>query len=273
MFGVCGRLFFRLLRREVASLVELDDGSVWVANKQGSQTAEFERTGDLGVLLPEERAKGVDRKYTDPVNLRADDSLHARISANLAAHERSIEPDPSLRPAAVAMTIVADRAGEACFVITRRVTSLRTHSGQWALPGGRIDEGEDPAGAALRELDEEVGLSCPSDRVLGLLDDYPTRSGFRITPVVVWAGNDVVLTPNPDEVAEVHRVPIGGLDAPGIPKLSDLEESDRPVLSVRILGQDIFAPTAAVIFQFREVAIHGRPTRVSHYDQPFFAWR
>lgn len=207
------------------------------------------------------------------MSLRADETLRARIAANLAAHERSSEPDPSLRPAAVAMTVVADEAGDACFVITRRVSSLRNHSGQWALPGGRIDEGEDPASAALRELDEEVGLSCAAERVLGLLDDYPTRSGFRITPVVVWAGRDAVLTPNPDEVAVAHRVPIAGLDAPGIPKLFDLAESDRPVLSVRILGQDIFAPTAAVIFQFREVAIHGRDTRVAHYDQPFFAWR
>ena len=205
--------------------------------------------------------------------LRADDTLRAQITANLTAHERLAEIEPSLRPAAVAMTVVANQGGEACFVITRRVSSLRDHSGQWALPGGRIDEGEDPACAALRELDEEVGLRFGTDRVLGLLDDYPTRSGFRITPVVVWAGGDAILTPNPNEVAEAHRVPIAGLDEPGIPKLFDLEESDRPVLSVRILGQDIFAPTAAVIFQFREVAIHGRNTRVAHYDQPLFAWR
>lgn len=153
------------------------------------------------------------------------------------------------------------------------MSSLRNHSGQWALPGGRIDEGEDPIDAALRELEEEVALRRDRSSVLGLLDDYPTRSGFRITPVVVWAGGDVALVANPEEVAEVHRVPIAGLDAPGIPKLFDLDVSDRPVLSVRILGQDIFAPTAAVIFQFREVAIHGRDTRVAHYDQPPFAWK
>jgi len=205
--------------------------------------------------------------------LRADDRLRAQIATNLGAHDRSAELDPSLRPAAVAVTIVANAVGEACFVITRRVATLRNHSGQWALPGGRIDEGEDPAGAALRELEEEVGLQCPRDRVLGLLDDYPTRSGFRITPVVVWAGLDVVLRPNPREVAEAYRVSIKGLDAPGIPKLFNIEQSDRPVLSVRILGQDIFAPTAAVVFQFREVAIHGRDTRVANYEQPLFAWR
>ena len=205
--------------------------------------------------------------------LRADDSLRAQITENLGTHERFEDPDPSLRPAAVAVTVVANAIGEACFVITRRVSTLRNHSGQWALPGGRIDQGEDPAGAALRELDEEVGVLCRRDRVLGLLDDYPTRSGFRITPVVIWAGQDVVLRPNPLEVAEVYRVPIRGLDAPGIPKLFDIEQSDRPVLSVRILGQDIFAPTAAIVFQFREVAIHGRETRVAGYDQPLFAWR
>ncbi len=205
--------------------------------------------------------------------LRADETLRSRIAANLAAHERSFATDPALRPAAVAVAVLADDLGEACFVITRRVQSLRRHSGQWALPGGRIDRGEDAPTAALRELDEEVGLDCSPDRVLGMLDDYPTRSGFVITPVIVWAGTEEPLRPNPKEVAEAYRVPIASLDAPGIPKLFHLEESERPVLSVRVLDQDIFAPTAAVVFQFREVAIHGRGTRVSHFDQPKFAWR
>jgi len=187
--------------------------------------------------------------------LKADERLRTRIQRNLDTHERSVERMPGLRPAAVAMTLVADHDDRACFVITRRVSTLREHSGQWALPG------------------EEVGLRLGRERVLGLLDDYPTRSGFRITPVVVWAGGPVDLVPNPEEVAEAHRPRIEDLDAPGIPKLFDLGLGDHPVLSVRIFDQDIFAPTAAVIYQFREVAIHGRGTRVAHYDQPPFAWK
>jgi 8-oxo-dGTP pyrophosphatase MutT (NUDIX family) len=205
--------------------------------------------------------------------LKADERLRARIQRNLDSHARAVERRSDLRPAAVALTVVADRDDHACFVITRRVSTLRKHSGQWALPGGRIDEGEDAVGAALRELEEEVGLRLGDDHVLGLLDDYPTRSGFRITPVVVWGGGPVELVPNPGEVAEAYRPRIADLDAPGIPKLFDLGVSDRPVLSVRIFDQDIFAPTAAVIYQFREVGVHGRDTRVAHYDQPPFAWR
>ncbi len=91
-------------------------------------------------------------------------------------------------------------------LLTRRAAGLRSHRGQWALPGGRCDEGETPVVAALRELHEELGLELGPDDVLGLLDDYPTRSGYLITPVVVWAAKGAVITPNPDEVASVHRI-------------------------------------------------------------------
>ena len=208
-----------------------------------------------------------------PVALPLDDRLRQRIKANLQAHDRAVHEDSTLRPAAVAVALVADGDAEACFVITRRALSLRNHGGQWALPGGGLEEGEDARAAALRELREEVGLDRSQRDVLGLLDDYPTRSGFLITPVVVWGGADAILVPNPGEVAVVHRVPIADLDAPGVPRLHRIDESDRPVLSVRVLDGEVFAPTAAVLFQLREVAVHGRGTRVSHYEQPVFAWR
>lgn len=150
---------------------------------------------------------------------------------------------------------------------------MRDHAGQWALPGGRLEPGETSSQAALREMSEEVGLELPSARVLGLLDDYPTRSGFAITPVVVWGGAGADLQPDPTEVAEVYEVPIERLEAPGVPRLRRIPESNRPVISIALLGTHIHAPTAAILFQLREVAIRGRSTRVAHYEQPVFAWK
>jgi 8-oxo-dGTP pyrophosphatase MutT (NUDIX family) len=86
-------------------------------------------------------------------------------------------------------------AGGAAFVLCRRASRLSSHAAQWALPGGRVDPGETPEEAALRELDEELGVRPRDSSVLGLLDDYPTRSGYVITPVVVWGGGELELRP------------------------------------------------------------------------------
>jgi 8-oxo-dGTP pyrophosphatase MutT (NUDIX family) len=182
-------------------------------------------------------------------------------------------PPDGRRAAAVAVVLLPDDEGRACLLLTKRVPKLRAHAGQWALPGGRVDPGETAEAAALRELSEEVGLTRGADAVLGQLDDYGTRSGFIITPVVVWGGPDVALEPNPDEVASVHRVPLAELDRPGVPRLISIPESDRPVIQLPLLGTLIHAPTAAVVFQAREVVVHGRPTRVDHFEQPVWAWR
>jgi 8-oxo-dGTP pyrophosphatase MutT (NUDIX family) len=202
-----------------------------------------------------------------------DEALRARVRANLDRFERqSIAPD-GRRPAAVAVVLLADDEGRACFLLTRRTATLRAHARQWALPGGRIDAGETPEVAALRELREEVGLGLEPASVLGLLDDYGTRSGFIITPVVAWAGERVELAPNPAEVAHVYRVPLAELDKPDVPRLISIPESDRPVIQVPVLSSLIHAPTAAVIYQVREVAVHGRSTRVAHFEQPTWAWK
>ena len=202
-----------------------------------------------------------------------DEALKARVKANLAGFSRqSIAPD-GRRLAAVAAVLLPDDDGRACFLLTRRTATLRDHARQWALPGGRLDAGESSEAAALRELREEVGVALDASAVLGLLDDYGTRSGFIITPVVVWAGERTELAPNPAEVAHVYRVPLADLDKPDVPRLITIPESDRPVIQVPLLSSLIHAPTAAVLYQMREVAVHGRPTRVAHFEQPTWAWK
>lgn len=112
------------------------------------------------------------------------------------------------------------------------------------------------------------------ESVIGMLDDYPTRSGFRITPVVVWGGDAGALVPDPREVDQVYLIPLADLLNPGIPHLEP-GPGDHPILSAPLatLGHHVFAPTAAMLYQFREAALLGKPTRVSHYDQPAFAWK
>jgi 8-oxo-dGTP pyrophosphatase MutT (NUDIX family) len=149
---------------------------------------------------------------------------------------------------------------------------LRAHRNQWALPGGRCDKGETPAAAALREMHEEVGLDLEADAVLGLLDDYPTRSGYLITPVVVWGGNGAKLRPNAAEVASVHRIALADIVKPEAFDFVMIPESARRVVRVRIGRNLIHAPTAAVIYQFGEL-LAGRTTRVADLEQPVFAWR
>jgi mutator protein MutT len=216
-----------------------------------------------------------------------DESLRGRIVGHLRGFQaRAADPGPH-RVAAVAVAVVEEGGGarvcgvpapdgwsrEAAILATRRAEHLRAHAGQWALPGGRVDPGETAEQAALRELAEEVGLVLGPDAVLGRLDDYATRSGFVITPVVVWAGEARSLAPNAAEVASVHRIPVRELMREDAPMLEVLDDAEHPALRMPIGTSWIAAPTAAVLYQFRELCIAGRPTRVAHFEQPVFARR
>jgi 8-oxo-dGTP pyrophosphatase MutT (NUDIX family) len=164
-------------------------------------------------------------------------------------------------------------AGGAAFLLCRRASRLSRHAGQWALPGGRLDDGESPLDAALRELDEELGLRLDADSVVGWLDDYPTRSGYVISPVVLWGGADPNLEPAPDEVFAVYRVGLQAL-LDSEPRFISIPESDRPVLQLPLGNDLIHAPTAAILFQLRQVGLLGRSgERVDQLEQPVFAWR
>lgn len=194
------------------------------------------------------------------------------LTEAIAALDRRSLPLAGRKAAAVALVVV-DTGDESGLVLTKRSARLRAHAGQWALPGGRVDAGESVEDAARRELHEELGLLVDDTAVIGLLDDYATRSGYRMTPVVVWAGaSDTRLVPNPHEVASVHVVPMSTLAAVE-PIFVTIPESAAPVIQLPMLGSHIHAPTAAVVYQFRDLALHGRVTRVDHLEQPVFAWR
>jgi 8-oxo-dGTP pyrophosphatase MutT (NUDIX family) len=198
------------------------------------------------------------------------DPSRASITARLADFPRTEASLEGRKAAAVAVALVEDDGGVGV-LLTRRAARMRAHAGQWALPGGRTDGGESSVDAARREMHEELGVLVAADAVLGLLDDYPTRSGYVITPVVLWAGRVGDLTPNPDEVASVHVIPLADVDVDA--RFIAIEESDAPVIQLPLFGTYVHAPTAAVLHQFREVGLHGRSTRVAHYEQPVFAWR
>jgi mutator protein MutT len=192
------------------------------------------------------------------------------MSAALAGFARVSIELGDRRAAAVAVAVV-ERDGVVGVPLTRRASGLRAHPGQWALPGGRIDPGETPVVAAVRELHEEVGIEVSESAYVGLLDDYATRSGYVITPVVLWCGPVERITANPAEVASVHLASLDQLDVE--PRFIRIPESQAPVIQLPLFGDLVHAPTAAVLHQFREVALNGRSTRVAHFEQPVFAWR
>ena len=215
-----------------------------------------------------------------------DQALGDMIARNLDQHDVAELNHRGRKHAAVAFTLVdcsapANMANipfsaiareQAAYILTTRATRLSSHAGQRAFPGGRVDSGESVEQAALRELDEEVGLKLDSSNVLGRLDDYATRSGYVISPVVVWGGSDVDLVPNPGEVDQIHRIPLAELLREDAPILETIVESEHPVLKMPLGDEWFAAPSAAIAYQFREVALLGRSTRVAHYEQPYFAW-
>lgn len=120
--------------------------------------------------------------------------------------ERAVRPDGPFRPAAVLAAVTeGERPG---FLFIHRPSNMRSHPGQVAFPGGKIDHGESPTEAALREAWEELDIHERDVTVIGESDLYLTASGFAITPVLAVVPPDIAITPNPTEVAQWFEAPV-----------------------------------------------------------------
>jgi 8-oxo-dGTP pyrophosphatase MutT (NUDIX family) len=194
--------------------------------------------------------------------------IRATIERNLERFERRETTSPQTA-AAVAIVILMD-GGVPIVPIFQRPQEMRRHAGQMALPGGRLHTGEGPEDCALRELAEELGVSAATSDVLGRLDDFDTRSGFTITPVVVWSGADAAsLHPSKAEVARLFLV--GGPELRQAVAAASQRPPDK--FSLRLSEIEVFAPTAAMLYQFSEVALDGRSCRVADFHQPLWTHR
>jgi 8-oxo-dGTP pyrophosphatase MutT (NUDIX family) len=192
--------------------------------------------------------------------------LRDTMAANLRDFSR-VRSTGSLTAAAVAIAVM-EGDGAPCVPIFQRTSNMSRHAGQMALPGGRLHEGESAEECAMRELHEELGLIVSPKDVIGLLDDFDTRSGFTITPVVIWTDAETAtLKPSKFEVAKLYVI--------AIPELRAAVSAAGPgrAFSLRLERVEVFAPTAAILYQFSEAALDGRETRVSDFYQPPFTHR
>lgn len=195
------------------------------------------------------------------------EALRARIESHLAGFERRALEVGDRRHAAVAIVLSPTDAGPA-YLLTRRALHMRRGAGNYALPGGNVDPGEDAIDAALRETHEELGVRLEREAALGLLDDFVTLGGHVVTPVVLWSPAPLTITPNPEEVHDAWFVPLSDLDHPRAPRREAHPNGGPSILRMFSRGSWINPPTAAWLYQFREVCLHGRPCRTDAIGQP-----
>jgi 8-oxo-dGTP pyrophosphatase MutT (NUDIX family) len=171
-----------------------------------------------------------------------------------AGHAHEIElladamaPPDDLRQAAV-LIAVTDRP-EPGVLLTHRPETMRSHAGQAAFPGGKLDSGEDAVAAALREAEEELGLDRRQVRVIGTSDPFRTRTGFDIAPVLAVVPPDLPLVPNPAEVSEWFEPPLAFLLDPAnqVRRTVEWEGAPRTYFEIQWQRHRIWGVTAAIV--------------------------
>jgi 8-oxo-dGTP pyrophosphatase MutT (NUDIX family) len=198
------------------------------------------------------------------------DALRALIRGHLGAFARRAG-GAGERRAAVAVTVLGVDTEPRVLVLKRAARGL--NAGQWALPGGKLEPGEDAVAGALRELEEEAGIRADGGHVAGLLDDYVTASGFCITPVVVLAPPGVRPRRNAREVQSLHPIALARLLADDVPRWRPTAGGGRLLQMPLRHDMVVHAPTGAILLQFREVALRGAELRIDDLLQPEFTHR
>ncbi|WP_431470232.1 CoA pyrophosphatase [Sphingosinithalassobacter sp. LHW66-3] len=159
------------------------------------------------------------------------------------------DDDPAVAAYPAAVLVAVTDGPQPGVILTRRTETLRTHAGQVAFPGGRIDSDEDAVAAALREAQEEIGLDPNRVEVIGTADRYRTVTGFEVTPVLSVVPPGLDLTPHEAEVAEVFEVPLSFLLDEANHKEGSLEWQGRErwYFEIHWEGRRIWGATAAMV--------------------------
>lgn len=193
--------------------------------------------------------------------------LQRAIAANMRRFKR-LRSERRLTPAAVAI-VVMQGPDQPCVPVFQRTHTMSRHAGQMALPGGKLHAGESATECAVRELREELGLAIDGQAALGELDDFDTKSGFTMTPVVFWSEIETsMLRPSHSEVQRLFVLTVEELRR--AVAAADIGGSK---FSLRFPAVEMFAPTAAILYQFSELALDGRACRVGDFYQPPFTHR
>jgi 8-oxo-dGTP pyrophosphatase MutT (NUDIX family) len=166
----------------------------------------------------------------------------------LAEREPVRESAPQAVAAAVLIGLFEGPEGEPRVWLVRRPESLRSHSGQVALPGGKRDPDDvDLVATALREAEEEIGLPRAAVDVLGATDEVVTSTRYHITPVVGWIHEPFVPRPNPSEVRRAFSAPLSVFRDRGMLQALPLESLRRFMRSYRVEGEVVWGVTAAIL--------------------------